>query len=398
MLGVGAAPGHSGPTTAATPSRAAIRAAEAGATRGDAPDVGRGTRVRQPSTACWRPTVRPRPSSSSRPAIPGGGASCGALVRTGSRPGARRAGPPGSSRDWRPLPATPPRSLPASRSLGLTWLTTDDRAYPARLRAARGTAAGPLRARLDGGALGVRRRSRSSGTRHPSEAGRRVAARIADALARLGVTVVSGLGGRDRRCGARGDGPRRWIDRGGPRLAATSSSSREPIDRLARADRRDGRGHRLGAAAGRDSDAGHVPATQPGDQRPLGRDDRGRGGGSQRGPDHGRMGARAGPRVLRRARPDRRADLGRLPRLPARVSRPGPDRGRDRRAASRISGSPAGLVAEQAGHGRPPVVAAPGRRHRRRSWPRLGSAERSVARCPARWLGDGRRPRLARPD
>ncbi len=77
-------------------------------------------------------------------------------------------------------------------TLGLTWLTLDDRDYPARLRAlevpppvlfVRGSAA--AMAATDSVAI--------VGTRRPTDAGRRISARLADALARLGVTIVSGL-------------------------------------------------------------------------------------------------------------------------------------------------------------------------------------------------------------
>ena len=76
--------------------------------------------------------------------------------------------------------------------LGLTWLTTDDRAYPARLRLLE-VPPPVLFVRGSTEALSASASVAVVGTRHPSEAGRRVAARIADALARLGVTVVSGL-------------------------------------------------------------------------------------------------------------------------------------------------------------------------------------------------------------
>jgi DNA processing protein len=76
--------------------------------------------------------------------------------------------------------------------LGLTWLTTDDRGYPARLRLLE--APPPvLFVRGSPESLSASASVAVVGTRHPSEAGRRVAARIADALARLGVSVVSGL-------------------------------------------------------------------------------------------------------------------------------------------------------------------------------------------------------------
>ncbi len=115
-------------------------------------------------------------------------------------------------------------------------------------------------------------------------------------------------------------------------VPATTGSSRGRTADLAERIVADGWRGRVGAAARRGSDAGHVPSPEPGDQRPGRRHDRGRGSGPERRPDHGRLGPRAGPRVLRGARSDRCARLGRLPGLPAGVPRRGPDRGRDRRA------------------------------------------------------------------
>jgi len=77
-------------------------------------------------------------------------------------------------------------------ALGLGWLTLDDPAYPARLRLLE--VPPPvlfLRGRAD--ALTARMAVAIVGTRRPTDAGRRTAARIADALSRLGVTIVSGL-------------------------------------------------------------------------------------------------------------------------------------------------------------------------------------------------------------
>jgi DNA processing protein len=75
---------------------------------------------------------------------------------------------------------------------GLTVLTIEDPAYPARLRAIEEPP--PVlfvRGSLD--ALSASHAVAVVGTRRPTEAGRRIASRIADALARMGVCVVSGL-------------------------------------------------------------------------------------------------------------------------------------------------------------------------------------------------------------
>lgn len=78
------------------------------------------------------------------------------------------------------------------RDAGLTILTIDDATYPARLRALEEPPA-VLFVRGDVGALSAARAVAVVGTRRPTEAGRRIAARIADAIARTGACVVSGL-------------------------------------------------------------------------------------------------------------------------------------------------------------------------------------------------------------
>lgn len=78
------------------------------------------------------------------------------------------------------------------RGSGLTILTLDDAAYPARLRAIELPPPVLLvRGSLD--ALAGPRTVAVVGTRHPTEQGRLVAARIAGAIARAGAVVVSGL-------------------------------------------------------------------------------------------------------------------------------------------------------------------------------------------------------------
>ncbi|MDQ2964633.1 MAG: DNA-processing protein DprA, partial [Chloroflexota bacterium] len=75
---------------------------------------------------------------------------------------------------------------------GVRFVTFDDDAYPARLRAIE-IPPHVLFVRGDVAALSARRSVAVVGTRRPSDAGRRVAARIAAALARAGAMVVSGL-------------------------------------------------------------------------------------------------------------------------------------------------------------------------------------------------------------
>ena len=74
----------------------------------------------------------------------------------------------------------------------IDYLTVDDEGYPARLRA---LAEPPfvLFVRGDPASLSAARTVAIVGTRRPTEPGRRIAARIADAVARLGAVVVSGL-------------------------------------------------------------------------------------------------------------------------------------------------------------------------------------------------------------
>jgi len=75
---------------------------------------------------------------------------------------------------------------------GVQFVTLEDDAYPARLRAIE-IPPHVLFVRGDVAALSARRSVAVVGTRRPSEAGRRVAARISAALARAGALVVSGL-------------------------------------------------------------------------------------------------------------------------------------------------------------------------------------------------------------
>ena len=134
----------------------------------------------------------------------------GAALAGRRRPGRSRRLPPSRPASWTRSGAA------ASRSS--SWPTT---AYPARLRRDRAAAAGPVRAGDAGvaGPAGARSRSSAPAGRRRSAAHR---GRIADAVAGLGATVVSGLAlGIDGAAhaaavGADADGRR---DRRGPRAA-----------------------------------------------------------------------------------------------------------------------------------------------------------------------------------
>ena len=82
--------------------------------------------------------------------------------------------------------------LAQMRRLGLEALTLEDEGYPARLRAIE-LPPPVLFVRGDPAALAPTHAVAVVGTRRPSDGGRRVAARISSALARLGAVVVSGL-------------------------------------------------------------------------------------------------------------------------------------------------------------------------------------------------------------
>lgn len=84
------------------------------------------------------------------------------------------------------------RILAGLARAGVRFVTLDDEAYPARLRAIE-IPPHVLFVRGDIAVLSARRSVAVVGTRRPSEAGRRVAARIGAALARTGALVVSGL-------------------------------------------------------------------------------------------------------------------------------------------------------------------------------------------------------------
>jgi DNA processing protein len=88
--------------------------------------------------------------------------------------------------------ANAPRIVEAIRAAGLRIVTALAPAYPARLRQI-GLPPHVLFVAGEPGGLDAARSFAVVGTRHPTEGGRRTAARIAAALARSGASVVSGL-------------------------------------------------------------------------------------------------------------------------------------------------------------------------------------------------------------
>jgi DNA processing protein len=113
------------------------------------------------------------------------------LVRDGPRGGRTRLSE-GVVEALGQAAAEPEPILARLRNAGTSLLTIDDEDYPVRLRA---IAEPPpvLFVRGETASLGTPRAVAIVGTRRPTESGRRVAARIADAVARLGAVVVSGL-------------------------------------------------------------------------------------------------------------------------------------------------------------------------------------------------------------
>jgi DNA processing protein len=85
-----------------------------------------------------------------------------------------------------------PEILEAIRAAGLGLVTLADEAYPRRLREIE-MPPHVLFVAGEQGALAATRAVAVVGTRHPTEGGRRLASRIAAALARAGASVVSGL-------------------------------------------------------------------------------------------------------------------------------------------------------------------------------------------------------------
>jgi DNA processing protein len=117
------------------------------------------------------------------------------LEQTVRRDGSERPAPEGPRRVVEDVAESAARAqviLERLEAAGITWLSLDDPAYPARLRLLE-LPPPILFVQGDPAALAARSAIAVVGTRRPSDAGRRIAARIADALARRGAAVVSGL-------------------------------------------------------------------------------------------------------------------------------------------------------------------------------------------------------------
>ena len=234
-------------------------------------------------------------------------------------------------------------TLERIRELGLPVVTVEDPAYPRRLAAIE-MPPHVLFVLGDPAALERRRRGRrSSGRAGRPTRGGRLAARIAASLVAVGATVVSGLAvGIDGAAHAAASTPAARRSRSSAR--ATRSCTRAPTRRLADAIVAAGGAVVSELAPDVAPTRGHLPAPEPGHQRPGRRHGRGRGTGPQRRAHHRVVGARAGSRLLPRARAHRRAGVRRLPGVPARVPGRRPDRGRDpaahRRPRPRPTASP----------------------------------------------------------
>ena len=317
------------------------------------------------STPTGRRLIRDGPRGGSRLGWPG----------RWSRRSARRPPDPAAILDR--LAADRRRRADARRS-GLSGPASPDR----------GAATGPVRARGD-----RRRSTRAARSRSSGPAGR---PRPAGGSPPGSPTPSPGLDG-DGRCpgwpsGSTARPTRRPSPPAGPTVAVLGSGHDRLFPaahrRLADGDRRHRRRDRLRAAAGRRS---RRQGTFPRRNRVIsGLADATvvvEAGAGQRGADHRPLGPRAGPRLLPRAGLDRRAGLGRLPGVPARVPGRGADRGRDRRARSTTSSSSGP---------EPTPATAPGRTDRSReprSSPRSGDPR---PRSPVRWP-TARRPSTSSP-
>lgn len=114
------------------------------------------------------------------------------LIRDGPLPDGRRSLPQTTVDGLTAAATDAPTVVARLRADGVTVLTIDDEGYPLRLR----TIEEPPHVLFVRGApeaLGAAHAIAIVGTRRPSESGRRVAARIADAVTRLEAVVVSGL-------------------------------------------------------------------------------------------------------------------------------------------------------------------------------------------------------------
>ncbi len=107
--------------------------------------------------------------------------------------------------------------LAVLRASGLSIVTLDDPAYPARLRAIE-LPPPVLLVRGSTASLGAARAVAIVGTRRPTERGRLLAARIAGAVSRAGAAVISGLA-----VGIDGAGHAAAVAEGGPTVAVLGS-------------------------------------------------------------------------------------------------------------------------------------------------------------------------------
>ena len=208
-----------------------------------------------------------------------------------------------------------------------------------------------------------------------------------------------GAGGRHRRRGARGGGPRPRHDRGRHRIRPRRSPPACPRT-AGGVDRRGRWRDRVRARTRRRPEPRHIPASQPDHQRARRRDRRRRGAGPQRRADHRVVGARAGSRVLPRPGRARRSGLGRLSCVPARVPgrrahrgrdpaadrRPRPGRSPDRAGRPGQGGRHAGRRGRRGRPDRTRARARPRDRRRARGRDRLAGRERAggldAARAP----------------
>jgi DNA processing protein len=212
---------------------------------------------------------------------------------------------------------------------GVAVLTLDDPSYPDRLR--RIEEPPPVlfvRGRI--GALDPRRAVAIVGTRRPTEAGRRIAARLADAFARVETTTVSGLA-----VGIDGSAHAAAVAAGWPTVAVLGSGHERLFPRA----------HRRLADAILDGD-GAIVSELPPDTSPtpgtfprrnrvisgLAQATVVMTGARRQGADHRRWALEQGGTFL--VRLDRRTGLGGCRRSCAVRGR-GPDRGRRGRAARR---------------------------------------------------------------
>ena len=248
-----------------------------------------------------------------------------ATARRGpSRLVAASAGPDGGSpslsiaiaRSVSDAARAPERYLDPLRASGVRALTLADGDYPGRLRRIE---LPPPVLYVAGSAEALDRAHAVAvvGTRRPTAVGRATSGRIADAIAGLGATVVSGLAlGIDaaaHQAALRAGGITVAVI-GGGHGRLYPAGHRGLARAIVRARRR---GHQR-VPARDDAQPRHVPAPEPDHQRARRCDRGGRGRRAKRRAHDGRVGARAGPRAPHRPRSARRSGRRRLPRLPPR--------------------------------------------------------------------------------